>query len=31
MTDAKRRALDLAARYVCPDRVRTFEPWASTW
>jgi putrescine aminotransferase len=25
MTDAKRRALDLAARYVCPDRVRTFE------
>ncbi len=25
MTDAKRRALELAARYVCPDRVRTFE------
>jgi acetylornithine/succinyldiaminopimelate/putrescine aminotransferase len=25
VTDAKRRALDLAARYVCPDRVRTFE------
>jgi acetylornithine/succinyldiaminopimelate/putrescine aminotransferase len=25
MTDAKRRALDLAARHVCPDRVRTFE------
>jgi acetylornithine/succinyldiaminopimelate/putrescine aminotransferase len=24
MTDAKRRALDLAARHVCPDRVRTF-------
>ena len=25
MTDEKRRILDLAARYVCPDRVRTFE------
>jgi acetylornithine/succinyldiaminopimelate/putrescine aminotransferase len=25
MTDAKRRALELAARYVCPDRVRVFE------
>jgi acetylornithine/succinyldiaminopimelate/putrescine aminotransferase len=25
MTDAKRRALDLAARHVCPDRVRTLE------
>ncbi|MEW6270080.1 MAG: aminotransferase class III-fold pyridoxal phosphate-dependent enzyme [Thermodesulfobacteriota bacterium] len=24
MSDAKRRALDLAARHVCPDRVRTF-------
>ncbi len=24
MNDDKRRALDLAARYVCPDRVRTF-------
>jgi putrescine aminotransferase len=25
MNDAKRRILDLAARYVCPGRVRTFE------
>jgi putrescine aminotransferase len=25
MTAEKRRILDLAARYVCPDRVRTFE------
>jgi putrescine aminotransferase len=25
MTGEKRRILDLAARYVCPDRVRTFE------
>lgn len=25
MTDAKRRILDLAARYVCPGRVRSFE------
>jgi putrescine aminotransferase len=25
MNDAKRQALDLAARYVCPGRVRTFE------
>jgi acetylornithine/succinyldiaminopimelate/putrescine aminotransferase len=24
MSDEKRRALELAARYVCPDRVRTF-------
>jgi len=25
LTDAKRRILDLAARYVCPGRVRSFE------
>ena len=25
MNEAKRRILDLAARYVCPGRVRTFE------